>query len=134
MFADGPLNYAEVVQRPCYTLGMSWNVETTTTFDEWAESLPEVEQERLAFVVSLLEEDGPAARRPIVDSIKGSRHSNMKELRRGSFRVLFAFDPERSAILLIGGDKRDRWKQWYREAIPAADDLFDEHLRRVRRL
>jgi len=112
---------------------MSWTVETTEEFDGWAESLPEVQQERLAFAIDLLEEDGPAARRPLVDSIKGSRHSNMKELRRGTLRVLFAFDPERQAILLIGGDKRDRWKQWYREAIPVADDLFDEHLRRLRR-
>lgn len=112
---------------------MSWIVETTDRFDEWAESLPTAQQERLAFVVELLKRDGPAARRPIVGTIEGSRHSNMKELRRGTLRVLFAFDPERSAILLIGGDKRDRWKQWYRESISVADDLFDEHLRRVRR-
>jgi hypothetical protein len=56
----------------------------------------------------------------------------MKELRRGSLRVLFAFDPDRMALLLVGGDKRNNWEKWYREAIPVADDLFDEHLRRVR--
>jgi len=68
----------------------------------------------------------------VVDSIKGSRHSNMKELRAGTLRVLFAFDPSRTAVLLLGGDKRDRWQQWYREAIPEADDLLEEHLQRVR--
>ena len=77
-------------------------------------------------------EDGPALGRPVVDSIKGSRHSNMKELRAGTLRVLFAFDPSRTAVLLLGGDKRDRWQQWYREAIPEADDLLEEHLQRVR--
>lgn len=48
-------------------------------------------------------------------------------------RILFAFDPDRKTILLIGGDKRDQWKRWYTEMIPLADDLFDEHLRRERR-
>lgn len=52
----------------------------------------------------------------------------MKELRTSTTRVLFAFDPARSAILLIGGDKRDRWQQFYAEMIPLADRLFDEHL------
>lgn len=52
----------------------------------------------------------------------------MKELRVGTIRILFAFDPERTAVLLIGGNKRDQWKRWYRKAIPAADDLFDQHL------
>jgi hypothetical protein len=56
----------------------------------------------------------------------------MKELRRGTLRVLFAFDPDRMALLLIGGDKRDQWDEWYERAIPMADDLMDEHLRRVR--
>ena len=56
------------------------------------------------------------------------RHANMKELRVGTARILFAFDPRRSAILLIGGDKRDRWQEFYEEMIPLADQLFDEHL------
>src|SRR6185312_3104860 len=66
--------------------------------------------------------------RPLVDTVEGSRHANMKELRASTARVLFAFDPARSAILLIGGDKRDRWQQFYAEMIPLADQLFDEHL------
>ena len=59
----------------------------------------------------------------------------MKELRvskAGALRVLFAFDPRRHAILLLGGDKSGRWKQWYRSAVPAADDLYDTHLRELR--
>lgn len=112
---------------------MSWKVVSTEHFDEWFEGLPPKQQNRIVAAVALLEEDGPALGRPVVDSIEGSRHSNMKELRRGTLRVLFAFDPERQAVLLVGGDKRDRWKAWYREAIPLADDLFDEYLRRERR-
>jgi hypothetical protein len=56
----------------------------------------------------------------------------MKELRvseGGAIRILFAFDPMRQAILLLGGDKRGRWRQWYEVAIPMADALFDEYLR-----
>lgn len=52
----------------------------------------------------------------------------MKELRATTIRILFAFDPKRTAILLIGGNKRDRWQELYAELIPLADDLFDEHL------
>jgi len=52
----------------------------------------------------------------------------MKELRASATRTLFAFDPRRSAILLLGGDKSGKWQSWYRSAVPVADDLFDEHL------
>jgi hypothetical protein len=84
----------------------------------------------VAIAVEALEERGPALGRPFVDTVKGSRLPNMKELRfRGeSIRVLFAFDPRRSAILLLGGDKRDRWSEWDAEMIPLADHLYDEHL------
>ena len=64
-----------------------------------------------------------------------SRHNNMKELRvskGGALRVLFAFDPRRHAILLLGGDKSGRWSEWYRWAVPAADDLYDTHLGELR--
>jgi hypothetical protein len=111
----------------------SWETDSTDGFDEWFDGLPENDQDSVVAIVNLLEELGPALGRPAVDSIKGSRHKNMKELRPGTMRILFAFDPERRAILLVGGDKRDQWKRWYRDMIPVADDLFDEHLRRVRR-
>ena len=86
------------------------------------------DQERLTAAVELLEKLGPSLGRPLVDTLKGSRHSNMKELRPGTVRVLFAFDPRRTAILLLGGDKSGQWKDWYVEAIPEADRLFDDHL------
>lgn len=61
-----------------------------------------------------------------VDQISGSRHQNMKELRSGSIRILFVFDPSRQAILLVAGDKKNAWKAWYRTAIPLADDRYDD--------
>jgi len=83
--------------------------------------------------IGILEEEGSALGRPLVDRVKSSRHHNMKELRPGSpgraeIRILFAFDPVRRAILLIAGDKSGRWEEWYRESIPVADDRFDEWL------
>jgi hypothetical protein len=68
-----------------------------------------------------------------VDTIKQSRHKNMKELipPASDIRVLFAFDPRRAAILLIGGDKSGEWSAWYDRMVPVADDLFDEHLREL---
>ncbi len=86
------------------------------------------EQQSVSGPVGLLEQHGPSLARPVVDTLTASRHPNMKELRAGTIRVLFAFNPTRTAILLIGGDKRDRWQGFYAEMIPLADDLFDEHL------
>ena len=86
--------------------------------------------------MKILESDGPGLGRPLVDTIKASRHKNMKELRPGSsgrseVRILFIFDPKRRAILLIAGDKQGQWQKWYRKNIPVADDRYDEHLRRL---
>ena len=80
--------------------------------------------------VEILEERGPSLGRPLVDTITGSRHKNMKELRPpiGNMRILFAFDPRRTAILLIGGDKSGQWSRWYKKMVPVADRLYDEHL------
>jgi hypothetical protein len=105
-----------------------WEIEVTDQFIEWWGTLTFEEQQSVSGPVSLLEQRGPGLARPTVDTVTGSRHANMKELRAGTIRVLFAFNPTRSAILLIGGDKRDRWQAFYDETIPLADDLFDEHL------
>jgi hypothetical protein len=105
-----------------------WDVEVTDQFIEWWDSLTFEQQQSVSGPVSLLEQRGPVLARPAVGTVTGSRHPNMKELRAGTIRVLFAFDPLRAAILLIGGDKRDRWQAFYAEMIPLADDLFDEHL------
>jgi len=94
-------------------------------------TLTESQQEALDDRVMLLAQHGPALSRPVVGKIAGSRHANMKELRAakgGSLRVIFAFDPRRHAILLLGGDKAGRWKQWYDRAIPRADRRYDRHL------
>ncbi len=105
-----------------------WDVEFTDQFEAWWMTLSTEEQQSIDAAVRLLEQRGPGLGRPLVDSVEGSRHANMKELRVGTIRVLFAFDPRRTAILLIGGDKRDRWQEFYERVIPVADDLFDEHL------
>ena len=106
-----------------------WDIELTDQFVEWWDSLTVEEQDPIEAAIDVLEQRGPALGRPLVDTVMGSRHANMKELRPGTIRVLFAFDPKRTAILLIGGDKRDRWQDFYAEMIPLADDLFDEHLK-----
>jgi hypothetical protein len=83
-----------------------WDVEFTDQFEACWDTLSAEDQQSIDAAVRLLEQRGPGLGRPLVDSIEGSRHANMKELRAGTLRVLFAFDPRRTAILLIGGDKR----------------------------
>jgi len=102
-------------------------------FAGWWDSLTATEQRSTEDAVDRLAEGGPALGRPFVDTVKGSRHANMKELRpRGStLRVLFAFNPRGTAILLIGGNKAHRWTEWYEQYIPVADALSDEHLREL---
>jgi len=73
------------------------------------------------------------AGRPYVDSVKGSRYLNMKELRpTPTIRIFFAFDPRRMAVLLIGGDKAGKTKRFYRQMISKADKVYDAHLRRIK--
>jgi hypothetical protein len=85
----------------------------------------------VAAALDQLERHGPRLGRPFVDSIKRSRHHNMKELRSvgGHLRALFAFDPRRRAVVLLGGDKTNDWKGWYARSIPRADQLYTRHLR-----
>ncbi|HEV8585570.1 MAG TPA: type II toxin-antitoxin system RelE/ParE family toxin [Methylomirabilota bacterium] len=90
----------------------------------------------MAVKVELLKRNGPTLRRPHADTIRASRHANMKELivqhAGRPYRILFAFDPRRRAILLIGGDKTGN-DRWYDEYVPIADRLYDEHLATLRR-
>lgn len=85
-------------------------------------------------MVGLLEQEGPNLGRPQADTVKGSKHSNMKELRcqisGDPYRVLFAFDLTRAAILLIGGNKGGD-KRFYETMIPIADKLYDDHLKEI---
>jgi hypothetical protein len=115
---------------------VEWEVEYTDQFEAWWDGLSAGEQEDIDAVVRVLEQRGPALRRPYVGNIDGSRHPNMKELvvqhAGRPYRILFAFDPRRCAILLIGGDKTGN-ARWYEEHIPIADRLYDEHLETLRR-
>jgi len=111
-----------------------WEIEHTDEFESWFwDELGSEEQDEVVAAVDVLEERGPGLGRPLVDTISGSRHNNMKELRVGTIRVLFAFDPRRVGILLLGGDKRDEWAEWYEDNISIADDLYDEHLETLRK-
>jgi hypothetical protein len=109
-------------------------VEFKPEFDALHE---DVRTELLALSL-VLQEFGPQLGRPRVDTLNGSRHANMKELRfsaaDGEWRAAFAFDPRRKAILLVAGDKSGgSEKRFYRELIRKADDRFDAHLERIRR-
>lgn len=114
-----------------------WNVSTTDTFDEWFADLGSVEQSEIIAVVELLKLRGPRLSRPHADTLKGSKHANMKELRAETknqvMRVAFAFDPKRAAILLVAGNKQGiSQKQFYKKLIAKADVLYDAHLESLR--
>jgi hypothetical protein len=110
---------------------MTWEVEYTDELGAWWAGLNEDEQASVAASVSLLEVKGPQLGFPHSSGINGSRHSHMRELRiqhdGKPYRVLYAFDPRRAAILLIGGDKTGQ-DRWYDIFVPVADTLYDEHL------
>ncbi len=115
---------------------MEWEVEYTDVFEAWWGGLSADEQEDVAATVELLERKGPHLPYPFSSGINGSRHSHMRELRiqhQGRpYRVLYAFDPRRCAILLLGGDKTGA-NDWYQKNIPLADRLYDEHVETLER-
>lgn len=110
---------------------MDWEVEYTDEFEAWWNTLSEEEQEDVSAKVIVLQRYGPALRRPHSGVIASSRHPNLKELviqhAGRPYRVLYAFDPRRCAILLIGGDKTGD-NSWYEDFVPMADRIYDEHL------
>lgn len=123
----------ESISSNVYPEGVFWDVRLWEDVESWVLALDDETYQLVAAAIARLESEGPTLGRPTADRIKGSRHHNMKELRPGSagrseIRILFAFDPKRRAILLIAGDKAGRWKQWYTQNIPMADDRFDEWL------
>lgn len=112
---------------------MNWTVVLGEELDGEFDKLPEDVQDKLIAHMNLLAQFGPQLSRPRVDTLKGSSHANMKELRfdadDGVWRTAFAFDPERKAILLICGDKSGRSeKAFYKKLIKKADQRFDNHL------
>ncbi|MDE0029345.1 MAG: type II toxin-antitoxin system RelE/ParE family toxin [Deltaproteobacteria bacterium] len=117
---------------------MAWKVEFDPAFDPEFDALPVLVQDELLAQAKLIEALGPALGRPRVDTLKGSRHANMKELRfqadKGVWRVAFAFDPRRQAIVLVAGDKSGvKARRFYTALIKKADERFDAHLDRLKR-
>ena len=114
---------------------MAWEIELTARAEEWFMGLSDRDAAKVTAAFDELERQGPGLGRPFVDSVKGSRHHNMKELRSigGNLRALFAFDPQRHAVVLLGGDKTNDWRGWYERNIPLADRMYDDHLRNTGR-
>jgi len=114
---------------------LTWAVKVTEEYAGWftaliKEDLPSATL--VAQAVAALREEWPALGRPLVDRLRGSKLHHLKELRAGSrgrseIRIIFAFDPSRSALLLLGGDKAGNWQGWYREHIPVAERLYIEY-------
>jgi len=122
----------------CHIVRVGWAVEIGDEFEPEFDALPEGVKTEILALSLLLEQFGPQLGRPRADTLNGSRHAHMKELRfsaaDGEWRVAFAFDPKRKAILLVAGDKSGgSEKRFYRELIRKADDRFDAHLARLRK-
>jgi hypothetical protein len=111
-----------------------WAVEATDQFAEWYAALDSAEIDSVNYSVDLLEAVGPELGRPHADAVKRSAYKNMKELRVQAagrpIRIFFAFDPNRTAILLIGGEKTGD-PRFYERMIPVADRLYAEHLAEI---
>jgi hypothetical protein len=112
---------------------MAWTVSFSDEFEQEFDELSQDVQNAILARARLLEREGPSLARPHADTLTRSRHANMKELRcnaaDGVWRIAFAFDPDRQAILLVGGDKSGgSEKRFYKKLIARADDRFDRHL------
>ena len=112
---------------------MLWTVSFADEFEPEFDTFDTDVQDAILARVLLLERVGPSLGRPHADTLTGSKHANMKELRcsaaGGVWRIAFAFDPDRQAILLVGGDKSGgSGKRFYKQLIARADDRFDRHL------
>lgn len=114
----------------------TWEVILDDAFADWLSDQESEAQDRILATARLLSEFGPTLGRPHVDSVKGSSVANLKELRvqhaGEPWRVLFAFDPERRAILLVGGNKTGD-QRWYEVNVPIAERRFAEHLEKIRK-
>ncbi len=108
---------------------MKWNVVIHKSVVAWISGLSDNEKAHVLAAIELLSELGPALGRPLVDTVRSFHMSNLKELRVRNFRLLFAFDPKRTAVVLVGGSKRKRWDSWYTDNVPIAEKRFKAHLR-----
>ena len=118
---------------------MIWTVLLHDEFDAEFDGLGEDVQDGLLEATKAVQAAGPKAGRPHVDTLDGSKHANMKELRftahggREVWRAAFAFDPDRSAIVLVAGEKQGRNQDlFYKRLIKIADARFDSHLRQIK--
>jgi hypothetical protein len=125
----------DFLQAATYNVWVNWDIEVTHEFTFWWNDLTSDQQDIVTIAVEKLGDHGPNLGRPYADHVEGSRHQRMKELRPrpGNLRILFAFDPRRTAILLLGGDKTGAWSDWYRRMIPRADELYDRYLEDLRK-
>lgn len=117
---------------------MPWEVRFDDAFEAEFDQLPEAVHDELLARVKVLEQFGPQLGRPHVDTLKDSKHANMKELRfnceDGAWRVAFAFDPKRQALLLVAGDKAGaNQRKFYEKLIQTADERFDAHLEKLKK-
>jgi hypothetical protein len=113
---------------------MACEVEFTDEFKDWWDRLTAEEQESVRAYVKLLEDFGVALKHPYSSGVATSKHSHMRELRvqhaGRPYRVLYAFDPRRTALLLIGGDKTGN-QRWYEVFVPIADQIYDRHIEQI---
>lgn len=113
-----------------------WEIQTTDRFDKWYNALDDTDRVNVLAGMLVLRQKGPLLPRPYADTVKGSAHPNMKELRIQSkgrpIRAFFAFDPNRTGILLCAGEKTGKEKRFYDEMIPVADREFSAHLEQLK--
>jgi len=106
-----------------------WDIYVVDEVDEWIERLDDASHRRVVEAIDTLADCAPALGRPLVDTVTHSRIRNLKELRPGSVRILFVFDPWRASVLLVAGDKAGQWNAWYERAIPLAEQRYEIYLK-----
>src|SRR5688572_2490986 len=106
-------------------MGDQWEIFVVDEVRAWINELDESPKARVVQAIDALAEGGPGLGRPLVDTITNSAIPNLKELRPGTVRILFVFDPWRCSILLVAGDKSGKWNDWYDEAIPIAEQRYE---------
>ncbi len=117
---------------------MEWELLISQEYEEWFNNLPQKHKMAIATDLNVLKDIGPTLGRPYVDQIKGSKFKNLKELRTKAsvhiYRSLFAFDPQRCAVILCGGDKRGKdQEKFYKNLVSQAETVFEKHLKNIQK-
>jgi hypothetical protein len=109
-----------------------WKILQTAEFKWWFSTLDSAAKEDIYSAIAVLKQEGPALGRPRVDTLQNTNYPNLKELRVQSvgrpYRIIFAFNPKRNGVLLIGGNKQGN-KNFYKKIIPIAEKLYEEHIK-----